>query len=82
MVSNDRFSYVGLFVNLTMLNIIAVYSLSLSVIIFKIITKNRKISFKLVFQGQKPTTACLIRMKISGQKDFNLVALNALVSEL
>ena len=37
-----------------MLNIIAVYSLSLSIIIFKIITKNSKISLKLPIQGQQP----------------------------
>ncbi len=38
----------------TLLNIIAVYSLSLSIIIFKIITKNSKISLKLPIQGQQP----------------------------
>ena len=36
------------------MNIIAVYSLSLSIIIFKIITKNSKISLKLPIQGQQP----------------------------
>ena len=46
--------YIDLFVNLTLMNIIAVYSLSLSIIIFKIITKNSKISLKLLIQGQQP----------------------------
>ena len=46
--------HVDLFVNLTLLNIIAVYSLFLSIIIFKIITKNSKISLKLPIQGQQP----------------------------
>ena len=52
--STDHFSHVDIFVNLTLLNIIAVYSLSLSIIIFKIITKNSKISSKLPIQGQQP----------------------------
>ena len=43
-----------LFVDLTLLIIIAVYSLSLSIIIFKILTKNSKISLKLPIQGQQP----------------------------
>ena len=41
--STDLFGHVNLFVDLTLLNIIAVYSLSLSIIIFKI-TKSSKIS--------------------------------------
>ena len=52
--STDHFGHVDLFVDLTLLNIIAVYSLSLSIIIFKIITKNSKISLKLPIQGQQP----------------------------
>ena len=48
-----HFGHVDLFVDLTLLNIIAVYSLSLSIIIFKI-TKNGKISLKLPIQGQQP----------------------------
>ena len=42
MRSIDHFDHVDLFVDLTLLNIIAVYSLSLSIINFKIITKNNK----------------------------------------
>ena len=49
--STDHFGHVDLFVDLTLLNIIAVYSLSLSIIIFKRITKNGKISLKLPIQG-------------------------------
>ena len=45
--SVDHFGHLDLFVDLTLLNIIAVYSLSLSIIIFKIITKNSQISLKL-----------------------------------
>ena len=45
--SIDHFGQVDLFVDLTLLNIIAVHSLSLSIIIFKIKTKNSKISLKL-----------------------------------
>ena len=52
--SIDHFGHVDLFVNLTLLNIFPVYSLSLSIIIFKIITKNSKISLKLSIQGQQP----------------------------
>ena len=52
--STDYLGHVDLYVNLTLLNIIAVYSLSLSLIVFKIITKNSKISLKLPFQGQQP----------------------------
>ena len=52
--STDNFGHVDLFVDLTLLNIIAVYSLSLSIIIFKIITKICKISFKLLISGQQP----------------------------
>ena len=48
-------SYVDLLMSsLTLLNIIAVYSLSLSIIIFKKITKNSKMSLKLPIQGQQP----------------------------
>ena len=43
-----------LFVDLTLLNIIAVYSLSLSIIIIKIINKNSEISLKLSIQVQQP----------------------------
>ena len=43
-----------LFVDLILLYIVAVYSLSLSIIIFKIINKNDKISLKLPILGQKP----------------------------
>ena len=42
MGSTEPFGHVDLFVNVTLLNIIAVYSLSLSIIIFKIITKKPK----------------------------------------
>ena len=42
-----------LFVNLTLLNIIAVYSLPLSILIFKIITKNCNISLKLPIPGHQ-----------------------------
>ena len=42
----DNFGHVDLFVGITLLNIITVYSLSLSKIVFKIITKNCKISLK------------------------------------
>ena len=52
--SIDNFGHINLFVDLTLLNIIAVYSLFLSIIIFKIITKNSKISLKLSIQGQQP----------------------------
>ena len=48
-----------LFLGLTLLYIIAVYSLSLSKIIFKIITKNSKISLKLPIQGQQPNNGLL-----------------------
>ena len=44
----------SLFVALTLLYIIAVYSLSLSIIIFKIITKSCKMFLKLPFKGQQP----------------------------
>ena len=44
----------NLFVDLTLLNIIVVYSLSLSIITFKIITKNSEISIKLPIQGRIP----------------------------
>ena len=54
MGSTDHFGHVDLFVNLTLLNIIDVYSLSLSIIIFKIITKTGKISSKLPILGQQP----------------------------
>ena len=54
MGSSNNFDHADLFVDLTLLNIIAVYSLSLSIIIFKIITKNSKISIKLPIQGQQP----------------------------
>ena len=40
--STDHFGHVNLFVDLSLLNIIAVYSLSLSIIVFKIITKKRQ----------------------------------------
>ena len=50
----DHFGHVDLFVDLTLLNIIAIYSLSLSIIIFKIITKICKISLKLLIRGQQP----------------------------
>ena len=52
--SIDHFGHVDLFLGLTMLYIIAVHSLSLSIIIFKIITKNSKISLKFQIQGQQP----------------------------
>ena len=52
--SSDHFGIVDLFVDFTLLNIIAVYSLSLSITIFKIITKNSKITLKLHIQGQQP----------------------------
>ena len=41
-------------VDLSLLNISAVYSLSLSIIIFKIMSKNSRISLKLPIQGQQP----------------------------
>ena len=44
------------FVDLTLLNIIAVCSLSLSIILFKIKTKNAKISLKLPIQGMQPNS--------------------------
>ena len=47
MGSIDHFGHVDLFVALTLLYIIAVYSLSLSIIIFKIKTKSCKIFLKL-----------------------------------
>ena len=50
----DHFGHVDLFVDLTLLNIIADYSLSLFIIIFKIVTNNGKISLKLPIQGQQP----------------------------
>ena len=53
-VSTDHFGRVDLFVDLILLNIIAVFSLSLSIIIFKIITKICKISLKLLIWGQQP----------------------------
>ena len=53
-MSTDHFVHADLFVNLTLLNIIAVYSLSLSIIIFKIIAKNSKNSLKFPVQGQQP----------------------------
>ena len=72
------------------MNIIAVYSLPLSIIIFKIITKNVKISLKLPILGSNPTAGCPIHLKIYGQIDVDLMnklphvrfALNALVSEI
>ena len=51
--STDHFGHVDLFVNLTMLNIIAVYSLSLSIIKFIKMTKNCKIFLKLPIKGQQ-----------------------------
>ena len=51
---NRPFWSFDLFVDLTLLNIFAVYSLSLSKIVFKIITKNNKMSLKLPIQGQQP----------------------------
>ena len=39
--STDHFDHVDMFVDLTLLNIIDVYSLTLSIIIFKIITKRQ-----------------------------------------
>ena len=52
--SIDRFCRVTLFEDLTLLNIIAVYSLSLYITIFKIITKNCNIFLKFQVQGQYP----------------------------
>ena len=49
--STVHFANVDLFVNLTLLNIIPVYSLSLSIIIFKIITKNGKNFIKITNSG-------------------------------
>ena len=48
--SIDHFVHADVFVGLSLLSIIAVYSLSVSIIIvFKIITKSCKISLKLPF---------------------------------
>ena len=52
--SIDNFGPVDLFLGLTLLYVIAVYSLSLSIIIFKIITKSCKIFLKLTIQGHQP----------------------------
>ena len=49
--STDHFGHVYFFVDLILLYIIAVYSLSLSLITFKIITKNGKISVKITNSG-------------------------------
>ena len=54
MGSIDHFGHADVFVVLILQFIIAVYSLSLCIIIYKIITKNSKISLKLPFQGQQP----------------------------
>ena len=48
----NQFDHVDLFVDLTLLNIIAVYSLSLFIKKYKIISKSNKISLKLLIQGQ------------------------------
>ena len=88
--SIENFGYIHLFVACTLLNIIAVYTLSLSITIFKIITKTLKFSKNYQFRGSHQTTGCLIGLKISGQIDFDLsnkfilvrFALNALVSEI
>ena len=42
-------------------------------IIFKIITKNGKISLKLPIKGKHPTTGWPIHLKISGQIYLNLI---------
>ena len=60
-------------VDLTLLNIIAVYSLSLPIIIFKITTENSKISLKLPIQDSNLTTGCPIHVKTSGQIDLDLI---------
>ena len=52
--SIDNFGHINLFVDLTLLIFFAVYSLSLSIIIFKIMTKNCKISLKLPIKWQQP----------------------------
>ena len=88
--STDHFGHVNLFVNLTLLNIFAVYSLSLSIIIFMIITKNSKISLKLPIQGQQPNNRLFYSSEHfrAGRswpdKQFIPVriALNTLVSEI
>ena len=86
-----HFGHVDLFLGLTLLYIIAVYSLSLTIIIFKIITKKRQNFLKItISEGSNPTTECPIHLKISGQIDLDLMnnitpvrfALNALVFEL
>ena len=84
------FTYVDLFVDLTLVNIIDVYCLSLSIIIFKIITKNRNISLKLLIPGQQPNNG-LSDSSENFRADRSLpdkqiysvrFALNALVSEI
>ena len=72
--SIDNFGQIDLFVDLTLLNIFANNSLSVSIIIFKIITKNCKISIKSSIQGYYTwKTSYPLRLKISGQVDLDLI---------
>ena len=70
--SIDHFRHTDLFLVLTLLYIIAVYSLSLSIIIFKI-TKNSKISSKLPIQGQQPNNRLSDSSDHPGQIDRDLI---------
>ena len=60
MTIKSNFGHVELFVDL---NIIVVYSLSLSIIIFKIITKNCKISLKLLILRKQPNNRLSVLSK-------------------